>query len=386
LKKIPSKSSLYLYVFFAYFAYWILPSGMIVLNIVNIFKFRILSLNKINKQYFFLVAYIIITWFVSLITLDDRLLTNFISSSKILVLLFFSWLISNSNIYLLPWQKILNQITFSLPIISIIVFIGVNLFGTPFWGMRGDVGVFLASLGGICVGYLSDKYTKKNFFMGIIISIILLTTLLSLHGRTSVVLFGVIFLSAILAQDNTYKNINHKILKFIILILITGLIITIGIFLLSQRGGIEYVTTEEARLLAVFFWYEVMSSTGLINVLFGHGLGACADKVADGFGVYTPHVNQIIRSANGCYVSWGFHNTVLAFIFEYGVIGLSVAVYFLIKLYKKQQNQRRYLFFLFIIIIGAASPNNHLINNDLIGSMFFLILGIFMSFSDEKHG
>ena len=138
-------------------------------------------------------------------------------------------------------------------------------------------------------------------------------------------------------------------------------------------------------MIAFLYWIEVLNETAIEYFIFGHGIGACADSILPPYGYFEQHISQIVRSSGYCYVSWGFHNTLLAIIFEYGLIGFGLFSFLIISLYKKSRKNIRKIIITFVVFILVASPNNHIVNNDLIGTLIFFVLGILHNKSFRKH-
>ena len=382
MKKFSSISSTLLFV--SYLAYRFLPTGSISLIILQPFLISVKRHLRIDRDYFYVILYVLFVYIYTLLTFKDRAFINFLSSSKILVFIIFSVLLYNAiKLSKLDLEISLRKLR---PLLSIILIVSLGfliVYPRNILGMRGDVGLLLSVLSTLLIVYV---YRTATLFHLTIVFIIFLTTfscLILLGGRTAVITYSVILLSSLYVDQRYRGSKRSRQLSKVILPIFFCVAAPFVFITFQMRGNIENFSETEARVLALIYWSDVMTSTSWGSVVFGHGLGACANKISEGIALVSAHIAQIVRSSNACYVSWGFHNTILAFIFEYGIIGAMLICRLFYKIFINLRFEKRGWFIVFCIAVAFASPNNHFINNDLIGVMFFGGLTLFLKYKNR---
>ena len=335
---------------------------------------------KLNKNLCMVLCFIFTSYIVSWISLEFRYVGNLVSSGKILVFLIFCILASNS-----PKLFYGSFSDFSKKYISFgFAYCGFGIFLYAFvpdlgsYGMRGDVGVMVSLFSFLTMSNFTQTCSKKNLVVFFLMLLMSLTFLIILQGRTALGVLAVCLLFGYLHGRKVRQQRNF----FASTLVFAALFVTVagGILLISARGGLEYLLNAEARLHAVVYWHSVMLATSNLAVLLGHGYGYCADAITLGSDWLFPHVNQITASSGGnCYVAWGFHNTILATIFEIGFVGLILIIVLIWRTFKGTVREERVILYFLLALIFVASPNNHLLNNDLFGTLIFATLAYYHS-------
>lgn len=334
---------------------------------------------KISVAYLVVCAYVLSVWLFSIITINERSLFNTIASSKVLFFLVLAFLVSHLSISDVDWRKTFERFCKFFYPASIILMLGTYLGGTTFWGMRGDIGLLIAISTSLVTSYYLTRSSSMATARALLCFLLGLINLVLLQGRTALV---VLIISTLYCLRLFGKGRGQNVKKrsgFLLGLVFTGVSLATFLLIFEMRGGLEYVQTEEARLLAFLYWLEVMKESSLAQILFGHGLGSCADQIVSSFPIATSHIEQIKRSSGICYVSWGFHNTILALVYEYGMVFTLLGFYLLHSIWRSLRVEFKPYFILYLLFIVVASPNNHLVNNDLIGTLVFFFLGVFLN-------
>lgn len=363
----------------SFIAYSLLPAGSIILTLASFVGCRLRYPIKVSVAYLIFCAYIGSIWLISVITINDRSVFNTVASSKVLFFLALAFLISQLSMRELDWRKVFERFRKLFYFASFILMLGTYFGGTQFWGMRGDIGLLVAISTSLVASYHLTQRGLLSAVRALLCFTLGLGHLVLLEGRTAlvVVIFTTLYCLRIFGKHGGYNanRLTSFLLGFVLIIFAALMFVSI----FEARGGLEYVQNEEARLLAFMYWLEVMKETDLTRLFLGHGLGSCADKIVSSFPIASSHIEQIKRSSGICYVSWGFHNTILALIYEYGVIVIFFCFYLLLSIWRNLKIAVKPYFFLYILFIAIASPNNHLVNNDLIGTLVFCFLGVFLN-------
>lgn len=362
-----------------YLCYALLPNMSILFTLPTLLYYGVKR--NLSVPYYILpfLTYTIVLFFISLVTGEYRYTYNLLSSSKFLfflcLLVFF---INSSNIYYDRISKLeLSYRVFAYMYLTFGITCYILFPHARAFGMRGDVGIFsiiivLPSLYMFCL-----NVNAKKLYTASILLLLLSLFLFLLGGRTS---FFVLIIALILVSRiaKTVRGKNHSAIKIFNTSMI-AIIIAVAVLTWSSRGGLEDFQTSEARVLALLYWLDVVSNTSAINLFFGHGYGYCANLISLGPDLARQHISQIMASSAGdCYVSWGFHNTFLAYFFEVGLVGSCISIYLLISVYRNLGEVNRRVFELFLCLVLFASPNNHLLNNDLLGVIVFASLSYFV--------
>lgn len=353
---------------YAYLCYYALGNFLIsALPILMAFTTKIRRI-KISKTYFFLIVYMFVVSSWSFLQFETRNFSNLIASQKVYIFVVCYILIYSAHRIIsvrdLCIMSSRFMITF-LPIANIISLTGANI---HIFGLRGDVGILLCFLH--FFSSVDKLFLRKNGILYIIELVLLVNILLFLEGRTA---FGVLSICVVFVFYVKRKTFDKKsLLDGVLIVVLTAGVLFAGVFLFNARGGVEYVQTGEARTLALFYWYDVMTETSWQKVFFGHGYGTCVDQIV-GSNIFSQmHINQIkASSGQDCYVSWGFHNTILSLIYELGIAFLFLLIFHLNKIRKFLSPRQRSGFWFLISMIIVASPNNHFVNHDIIGFVIF---------------
>lgn len=363
----------------SFIAYSLLPAGSIILTLFSFVGCRLRYPTKVSLAYLIFCAYLGSIWLFSVITINDRSIFNTVASSKVLFFLALAFLISQLSMKELDWRKVFERFRKLFYFASLILMLGTYFGGTQFWGMRGDIGLLVAISTSLVASYHLTQRGSLPAARALLCFAVGLGHLVLLEGRTALVVLTLTTLYCLRIfgkrGDNKANRLTFFLLGFVLIVF--SALMFVSIF--QARGGLEYVQSEEARLLAFMYWLEVMKETDLTRFFLGHGLGSCADTIVSSFPIASSHIEQIKRSSGICYVSWGFHNTILALIYEYGVIFIFFFFYLLHSIWRNLQRDVKPYFLLYILFVAVASPNNHLVNNDLIGTLVFGFLGVFLN-------
>jgi hypothetical protein len=369
-----------------YIIYAWLPNYAAVLFPLLPFVYGIKSNFQMNNRLFILLCFTVILMFYSVITITNRYEYNMISSAKLIFLLLFALLATKSpGLFYSSYKEFNNKyLTYGFAFVVFGIILYILIPDRRPLGMRGDVGVFVALFVFVVMAAVTYHCTAKNLIIFLLFMLLAMVFLYLLQGRTALGAFGICAFSGYWFGTirREYATVNPVSLIMVII----GVILAVvgGLTLIVMRGGLEYILEAEARLLAILFWYDVVRETSFLNLLFGHGYGFCADTIADASDFVSAHVAQIKRSSgNDCYVSWGFHNTILSFSFEQGIMGCIL----LIGIIRASAlNMGRYkncfLFFIPALLI-IISPNNHLLNNDLIGTLLMAFFAFSWQFKQR---
>ena len=184
---------IYRFYMLIYLAYALLPAGSIVISFLSFWRSKVALPISVNKNLLFLFLYICSVWIVSFITLHERYVLNFISSSKIIFMTALAKYVSIINFPRSVLLQFLPKSSLLLTMINTVVGIGCLFYGPGIWGMRGDIGVVLATLSAICVATQLQKTSIRSVFVSLIQFCSLAFVLLSLEGRTAFFVFAVIY-------------------------------------------------------------------------------------------------------------------------------------------------------------------------------------------------
>lgn len=356
---------------YAYLCYYALGNFLVsLLPIFVIWSSKITRI-RISKTYFILVTYMIFASTWSLSDIESRNVVNFITSQKTYIFILCYILVFSSNKIFSPRDVFAFSsrfMNFFLPAAAVVSLITSNI---HIFGLRGDVGILLCFIHFFSAIY--KLFIKKNISLYFIELSLLIYLLSFLQGRTS---FGVLIICLLFIFGVKRLVFKKKsILDIPLLIISVTAALFAGIILFNARGGIEYVQTTEARTLALIYWYQVMLVTTWPEIIFGHGYGTCVDHIVGSHAFSQSHINQIkASSGQDCYVSWGFHNTILSLIYELGLLFFFLLSWHLNKIRKQLNKSERVGFWFLVSIILVASPNNHFVNHDVIGFVIFSAL------------
>ena len=356
---------------YAYLCYYALSNFLISVLPIFVFLSSTIKEIKVSKSYFILVTYMIFSSCWSFIDIENRNIINFISSQKVYIFILCYILLYSSDKTISARDLCAFSskfMSFFLPVASGVSLLTANI---HIFGLRGDVGIllcfihFFSAIHKICI--------KKNIFLYFVELSLLINLLIFLQGRTS---FGVLLISLFFifkVKRSIFKK--KSIWDFGLLMILAFAVLIAGIALLNARGGIEYVQTAEARTLALVYWYDVMSATNWPGIIFGHGYGTCADHIVASNAFSELHIRQIkASSGQDCYISWGFHNTILSLIYELGFLFFVLLILHIDKVRRRLNERERVGFWFLITMIVVASPNNHFVNHDIIGFVIFSAL------------
>lgn len=356
---------------YAYLCYYALGNFLIsALPILMVISLKIRNI-KISKTYLFLIFYMAVVTSSSIAQIEDRNFSNFIASQKVYIFVVCYVLVYSAYriVSVRDLCKIASRfmIVF-LPIANVISLLGANI---HIFGLRGDVGILLCFLHFFSAVY--RLFLRKNFILYVCELLLLVNILVFLQGRTAFGVLMICILFIIYVKRNVFRK--KSLIDVVLLMVPSTAIIITGFLIFNFRGGVEYIQTSEARTLALVYWYDVMSATSWQKVVFGHGYGMCADEIVASNIFSQSHINQIkYSSGQDCYVSWGFHNTILSLIFELGIAFFAVLIFHMNKIRKSLNIRQRSGFWFLVIFIIVASPNNHFVNHDIIGLILFTAL------------
>jgi len=352
---------------------YVLPNFTIIFLLLIPFIYGVKRI-VLNVYTLSLITYVVIVYLFSLIQIEHRYIANLIGSGKlILYFTFFVFAYNSRDLFYRNYEDLeLNYIRFSF--IFILFSITLILLGSKSaLGMRGDVGIFASLFSFFFISKLTRKSSIHNIIITLIFIILLCFLLILLQGRTAFGLLAVSILFGYLHGRNWRGSPNALAFFFLTLTLCTAIIG--GLYLFQSRGGLEYLMGAEARTLAFVYWYHLIINSEWLQFLFGYGYGQCVNTLTSTTDFVRPHVEQIMASSGkDCYVSWGFHNAILAIFFEIGFIGVILIVLFISRSFGGSKTSYKIeKIFLFCLLI-LASPNNHLLNHDLFGALFFAAL------------
>lgn len=365
-----------------YIIYAWLPNYTVVILPLLPFFYGVESNFQVNKKLFIFLLFTVLLLLYSLITIADRYEFNMISSAKLIVLLLFAVLSARSNgLFYSSYDEFNKKYLtygFAFILVGIVVYLLIPE-QRPF-GMRGDVGVFVSCFAFLAMASVARHCSAKNLFVFLSFIVLSMVFFYVLQGRTALGAFGICVLAGYWFGNIRRDSPSINALATILVVIGVALAIVGGISLIAMRGGLEYILEAEARLLAVLFWYDVVRETNFLNILLGHGYGFCADTIVAPSNFVSGHVEQIKRSSgNDCYVSWGFHNTILAFFFEQGAVGCILLTGIILKSARNMGAYKNCFIFFIPVLLFVISPNNHLLNNDLLGTL----LMAFFAFSEQ---
>ena len=370
-----------------YIAY-LLPDFMwfLLLLVPSIYGLKPIQLNLFGL---FIFMYILIIILFSFIFIEGRFIFNIVSSSKLVFfLIYFMLLINCDKIFYLHYDKMESRyITLSWIIVfaSLVLFLATG--STDMIGHRGDIGVFITLFCFFHVSRFTANPSVKNFLLTLSFLVMIILLLQVLQGRTA---YGVLTLIVICGALHGRKTSGKSFLGLLLPTSIVVIFIILqGIDMIAERGGWEYLVNSEARLLALFYWYDAISGTSWVKFLFGHGYGQCVDQLTGYSDFVKPHVEQIISSSGGnCYVSWGFHNAFLSLIYEIGVVGTLFLLVFIWHCLSRSDTMNTFYKLLFLCLLIVASPNNHIFNHDIFAILILAATAYFYNTSSrvqKKH-
>ncbi len=361
-------SYLALYILHVKFFFILLPIAILIYILISL---------KLSNIKLFIFFYLYMTFIlISSFLYNDLTILLMDSKFYIMILIFYIF-------YILSYKRILKIDDFLNAVSILIVLIGIfgilSIYSGVRFGNRGDFGNALVILLPILLYFnINNKITKKEFYLFIILNLIVLVIL---QGRTALIAY-VFSISLIYIYR---KKLNLHISKNIMYILfILSFLAAFKIFM--YRAGVNNENLEhEARYLAYFIFIEILQHIDLQHLLFGFGFGAYFDNFADNISIASAHVAQIKNSSGvGHYISWGFHNNIIRMFLLLGLIGLFLLYIWQISLFyitKSDYIDKRIIILKTILKIIFYSTlllsfSNGIYGTTLVSSLLFSFQGL----------
>ncbi len=337
------------------FAFIIYSVILFLANITNISAAALLDLKPIIMlgilPYFFVLS--------KYIKID---LKDF---SKFIVLIIYSYIL----VQLLLFQEIERQIL-----------------------IRGDVGV-LALVSLIFFIPFNIKELKENFIWLFLIMLLFIIY----QGRASILVATIVIIYFVIFAIKN-KMITKKIFPvFVIFPLIVGLIMLQ--LMLSRASDINEswnigVFESEARIMALYVFYEVWQQMTFTQYLFGSGFGVdYSESVECHFRFMCLHMQNIAIGNADTYPAVGFHNELIRIFLTTGFFGLALFLFFLSSLWRKvKPNQsfeslKNHLYLRSMIIIILTSMFSHgVIGTTITGfTLLFTIAVLYRKYTELEN-
>jgi hypothetical protein len=361
-----------LYTFKLRYAIVLLP----LLVVFIIFKTKKLFVNKSLLKYYIFIFYIIVSLFISLFLNNFYLLLMDVKVLFFVFIFYFGYLLSN-KISLHNFLRAYMIFSLFFPLISIYIFYNYDVL---LWGNRGDLGSFIVLINVVNIySFIRKEYSLKIFIYLIFIN---LGALQILHGRTALLAYLSLFILYFIYRKSFSLRIKAK---FIIPLL--GIIFMVGyvsysVFVDRITGG-SSTLENEARYLSSFLFLNILEKSDFVNLLFGYGYGAHYEMFAENMAFIQAHVRQIMSSAGGYYVSWGFHNAVYRNIVMFGIVGSFLFYSWQISTFKNYSKKKvpyelSQVLKIFFIITLLVSFSNGIYGITLVSSFIFFTQGFLL--------
>ncbi len=248
--------------------------------------------------------------------------------------------------------------------------------------IRGDVGI-LALISFIFFIPFNSAELKNNFIWIVLV----IGLFLIYQGRASIVV-ATIVLTYFVAFAIKHKLISKQIFPLFILLplIISALMIQLMYMRaedISNSWGVGVIESE-ARIMALYVFYEVLQQMSLMQLIFGSGFGIdYSENVECNFRFMCLHMQNIAIGNADTYPAVGFHNELIRVFLTTGLVGLMIFMISISSFWKSttldssSEGLKNLLYMRSVVIIIMASMFSHgIIGTTITGFVLLFTLAV----------
>ena len=386
--KISKSNSFFLLFFFIH----IFKLGWLV-ALPNLFFYFSSLLNKaLNYKpmiiIFLFIIYSVILFLVNITNISTAALLDLKPIIMLGILPYFFVLSKHIKIDLKDFSKFIILVIYSYILIQLLLFQEIE--GKVL--IRGDVGILaLVSL----IFFIPFNMTElKNNFIWLLLIMLLFVIY---QGRASILVATVVLIYFVVFAIRN-KMISKRIFPiFVLFPLFVALIMLQLMYARASDISASWdvgVLESEARIMALYVFYEVLQQMSTMQYLFGSGFGVdYSENVECYFRFMCLHMQNISIGNADTYPAVGFHNELIRIFLTTGFFGVALFLFFLSSLWKNvRPNQpleslKNHLYLRSMIIIILTSMFSHgIIGTTITGfTLLFVIAVLYRKFIQIQY-